>query len=371
MYYCQNCKTCVRMASISFKCFICDMPCVAIDKNRGFNIASTLAMPLSAVLEKCLRVVADVECEYFCTTCAEKIEEYDRLVWQSQRIEKELHAQFQNKSIKFEADDQRPIISNGIIWDRDRVNEVLIEMATGHNDVDVERKPNIELLNLDLEPQNGRDNEMKRKIGNDKNGSNKKFDSQKDAPILENKVSCDYCGRTYRSKSALSVHIVKHIDKNPFECNLCGKTFTQRGGMVRHMRIHSGERRHQCDVCGKRFIHTASFNVHKKIHAGERPKKCTVCGSNFRSNSHVARHMRTHTGEKPFKCEVCGQKFAQRYNLTTHQKTHERDQGEPLKHYKCLVCPETFIRREKLDDHLVQAHQAIETSISLGVFNSA
>lgn len=60
-----------------------------------------------------------------------------------------------------------------------------------------------------------------------------------------------------------------------------------------------------------------------------------------------------------------------RYNLKTHQKIHEKDQGESPKNYKCLVCPQVFVRREKLNEHLVQAHQAIETSIPLDVFSIA
>lgn len=134
--------------------------------------------------------------------------------------------------------------------------------------------------------------------------------------------------------------------------------------------------------------------MHKKIHVDERSKKCTVCGSKFRSSSHMSRHWRTHTGEKPFACEICGQKFAQRYeiahrhgktlhvsnsrnlfplffryNLKTHQRTHEKEHGELPKNYKCLICPQLFVRREKLNEHLVQAHQAIETSIPLDVFS--
>lgn len=57
------------------------------------------------------------------------------------------------------------------------------------------------------------------------------------------------------------------------------------------------------------------------------------------------------------------------YNLRKHHEIHKRDtQNEPLKNYKCLVCPQTFISREKLNKHLVQAHQAIETSIPLNGF---
>lgn len=235
------------MAANQCKCFICDTMCMALDTNRGINIASILTMPLSDVLEKCLRIVTDVEYEYFCISCTAKIEEYDRLMWQSRRIEKELHEHFQNKS--FEIDDQRPIISNGIIFDRDRINEVLINMIDigndGFNDVDVDRKPNIELINLNEEPSNGNDKETKGESQSDYNGQiktrsyNQKFNSREVSSTLKSNeieynktneakplggkkkkrsqnVSCDYCGRTYRSKCALSVHIVKHIDKNPY-----------------------------------------------------------------------------------------------------------------------------------------------------------
>lgn len=291
------------MATNLCKCFICDTLCVAVDKNRGVNIASILTMPLSDVLEKCLRIVTDVQHEYFCIACTQKIEEYDRLMWQSRRIEKELHEHFRNKSFEV-VDDQRPIISNGIIFDRDRVNEVLIDMATdGFNDVDVDRKPNIELLHLNEEPTNGNDGETRGESQSNENrriktrSHNQQFNSREVSETLKSNeidddnstnemakplggkrkkksqnVSCDYCGRTYRSKCALSVHIVKHIDKNPYgtynshsthlwfnkstffsfpslcflpECKVCQKAFTQRVGLIRHTAIHDGAPLHQ------------------------------------------------------------------------------------------------------------------------------
>lgn len=222
------------------------MPSVAMDKYLGLNIAVTLAMPLSAVLEKCLRVVADVEKEYFCTKCSKKIEEYDRLMWQSRQIEKDLHEQFQNKYIKFDLDD-----SNGqqIIWDRDRVNEVLIETATQHDLVTIDSKFNIKTFNPDSEQQNERYNKEEQEFCSDinqaikmkkrkkktnsrtvdptlkstieeENVTNKWKPKSKKLHYLKETVTCDYCGRTYQSKGALSVHIVKHIGKSPY-----GKTF--------------------------------------------------------------------------------------------------------------------------------------------------
>lgn len=59
------------------------------------------------------------------------------------------------------------------------------------------------------------------------------------------RVACDICGRSYKSKSALSIHIGIHSGKSPHECHICGKQFTQRGALVRHMPIHTGEKPHQ------------------------------------------------------------------------------------------------------------------------------
>lgn len=56
---------------------------------------------------------------------------------------------------------------------------------------------------------------------------------------------CDICGRSYKSKSALTTHISMHSKKSPFECKLCNKTFTQRGALARHMPMHTGEKPHQ------------------------------------------------------------------------------------------------------------------------------
>ncbi|XP_031621756.1 zinc finger protein 90 homolog isoform X2 [Contarinia nasturtii] len=177
------------------------------------------------------------------------------------------------------------------------------------------------------------------------------------------KLVCDICGRSYKSKSALCVHLGIHSGRNSHECHICGKTFTQRGALVRHMPMHTGEQPHQCDVCGKRFTHYSSFHMHQMIHTNERKKKCNICGSEFRSNSHMTRHMRSHTGEKPFSCPICGQKFAQRYNMKTHYNTHNGIHRPQSRNHKCVICDEAFPRREKLNRHLRQAHRISDADI--------
>lgn len=199
------------MATNLIKCFICNIPFVAIDKCMGVNISDNLAMPLSVVLEKCLRIAIDVEDEFFCIKCIEQIRKYDELMKQSLQIEIDLNERYQNKYIKCDADDQTPIDNNTIILDRDRINEVLIK--TEEDDITEQ-----ELLIGDTSHKIKRYKEKSdRKIKkvNSKNTINKSKSCVKKPHYTIGTVTCDYCGRSYQSKGALSVHIVNHIEKSP------------------------------------------------------------------------------------------------------------------------------------------------------------
>lgn len=53
--------------------------------------------------------------------------------------------------------------------------------------------------------------------------------------------------------------------------------------------------------------------------------------------------------------------------MKTHRKTHHNVQNE-VKTFKCLICMESFIRRDKLNEHLMQTHQAaIGSALSLKI----
>lgn len=45
--------------------------------------------------------------------------------------------------------------------------------------------------------------------------------------------------------------------------------------------------------------------------------------------------------------------------MRTHRNTHKtRKEKNDVKHFKCLACPESFVRRDKLNEHLMQVHEA-------------
>lgn len=211
------------------KCFVCDVSCVVKSKNLGTNIAHSLNMSLSYILTKCLKTVVEVENEHFCFNCIRKIEEYDRLAQLSLQIENQLFKQFQSKpSIMDVAEiivDQsvinEPIIDSlGIKVEENNIDDTIDEINSGNEQKHV--------LADDRVPANGNEQSGKKDAQKEEIVSNikvkrivrtriKKPPNKTSAVQIEaEQVSCDICGRLYKSKGALGVHMVQHSERNPY-----------------------------------------------------------------------------------------------------------------------------------------------------------
>lgn len=82
-----------------------------------------------------------------------------------------------------------------------------------------------------------------------------------------------------------------HGESRDFVCTECGKTFRQRQGLRVHLNIHKTEKPYQCPVCEKTFTQRGALVRHARTHTAERPYACKLCSSTFNDYSILRRHM--------------------------------------------------------------------------------
>ena len=64
-------------------------------------------------------------------------------------------------------------------------------------------------------------------------------------------VSCEICGKSFKSKSNLNEHVAIHTDK--YICHVCDRRCASQTKLNRHISTHNNDHRVTCSICGKTF----------------------------------------------------------------------------------------------------------------------
>jgi uncharacterized Zn-finger protein len=168
---------------------------------------------------------------------------------------------------------------------------------------------------------------------------------------------CEVCGKGYHNKHSLETHMNLHTGKQSFLCNVCGKAFFFKHYLTRHKRATHPEvqedgstgffRGHECQFCGRVLKHKKSLLLHMTYHTGvNRAFLCDICGKAFRTNHQLDVHKRIHTGEKPFVCDVCVKAFRTKSGLRMHMCVHTKE-----KRHRCDQCGKSYTQQSSLIVH--------------------
>ncbi|KAL1380827.1 hypothetical protein pipiens_003530 [Culex pipiens pipiens] len=189
--------------------------------------------------------------------------------------------------------------------------------------------------------------------------------------------NCEYCGKSFESKSKLNRHITRiHVKSEGYTCGFCNKTIKTLDAYELHIRtIHEGRRDYECESCGRRFTTAAFLRMHQKHYDGRtcKPKQdwkvhyetsvdelgvkrftCKICNkANMRS---IGEHLRSHFPEHHV-CAACGATFTRKSAFDRHRRTHEE-----MVH-GCFSCDKTFLSMPKLRQHLAKEHDIGMTQV--------
>ena len=74
------------------------------------------------------------------------------------------------------------------------------------------------------------------------------------------------CNQSFKTKSQLHDHILKHTQIKKYNCPECNVSFARKSRLKIHMMIHKGLKPFQCNICKKQFREKSNFNFHLKKH---------------------------------------------------------------------------------------------------------
>ncbi|GJD06391.1 Transcription factor IIIA [Galdieria sulphuraria] len=113
-----------------------------------------------------------------------------------------------------------------------------------------------------------------------------------------------------------------------FTCDWCGKSYRTRSKRIAHIRTHTGERPYICSYpcCGRSYTRSDHLRRHEWSHQELKPFTCSRinCAQSFATKQRLQRHERSHSAKMAFTCTFpcCGRAFRKKRQLAEHCLSH-------------------------------------------------
>ncbi|XP_060573032.1 zinc finger protein 577-like isoform X2 [Ruditapes philippinarum] len=180
---------------------------------------------------------------------------------------------------------------------------------------------------------------------------------------------CCICGKVIKIKYNMKRHLRTHLP-DQIKCNLCNRFFESREKQEEHEKNRHSNR-HMCETCGISFKRKSDLNSHMIKHESafvqETSPNCFKCmhkgcGKLFFRQTNYEYHLNTHSGIKPYECSKCLKLFHSKYTKNEHEKDCLNEEG-----YGCEMCGSTFKQRSGLHNHMQAEHVQREKGFSCEV----
>lgn len=116
------------------------------------------------------------------------------------------------------------------------------------------------------------------------------------------------CTAAYFCNTNLATHKRRAHSQESVTCDVCGKSFRSLINLKEHVRKNHKEGQHICPAegCNRRFITPYYLNLHAKTHYGIRDRECEWCGQRFFNKKHLNQHVEVAHKKSRFYCQVPG-----------------------------------------------------------------
>ncbi|CAH1981775.1 unnamed protein product [Acanthoscelides obtectus] len=217
------------------------------------------------------------------------------------------------------------------------------------------------------------------------------------------KLPCIQCNELFPSKRSLDNHVSRkhHVSYNIHQCTHCEYKTTHPRNLTNHMMKHTGAKLTctKCDASfrNKQLLDDHILQKHPEFTASVSHKihKCTHCQYKTTYTGLLDRHMLKHT---KLRCKNCDKSFTSQRSLDNHilqkhpeftasvsHKIHECTHCQYKTRYRrlldrhmmkhtgakltCSKCDASFTSKLSLDNHILQKHPEITTSVSRKIHN--